>query len=61
MRCRACNWGLSDSEAVRRDITTGEFYDLCGHCLSVVRQSQEETEIDYLQRFTGVADEDEAW
>jgi hypothetical protein len=60
MRCLACNWGLSDIEATRKDITTGEFYDLCGHCLSVVRQSQEETEID-LKKFVGVADEDEAW
>ena len=60
MRCLACNWGLSDIEATRKDITTGEFYDLCGHCLSVVRQSQEETEID-LKKFTGVADEDDLW
>lgn len=60
MRCQACNDELSDIEATRKDITTGEFYDLCGDCLSSIRQSQAETEID-LKKFVGVADEDDLW
>jgi len=35
MRCKACNKILEDSELTRKD-SRGDFYDLCGVCLSSV-------------------------
>jgi hypothetical protein len=35
MRCKACNKILEDSELIRKD-SRGDFYDLCGVCLSSV-------------------------
>jgi hypothetical protein len=35
MRCKACNKILEDLELVRKD-PRGDFYDLCGVCLSSV-------------------------
>jgi hypothetical protein len=32
MRCKACNIQLSDTESVRKDPQTGEYYDLCSTC-----------------------------
>ena len=42
MRCRACNVELSDHESTWKNLETGEFYDLCGQCYGVVRESQKE-------------------
>jgi len=33
MRCIACNALLSDYESTRKSQTTGEYLDLCNHCL----------------------------
>jgi len=35
MRCKACTKILEDSELTRKD-ARGDFYDLCGICLSSV-------------------------
>jgi hypothetical protein len=35
MRCKACNKILEDLELTRKD-SRGDFYDLCGVCLSSV-------------------------
>lgn len=32
MRCYCCNKALSDYEATRRSITTGQFLDMCNKC-----------------------------
>jgi len=43
MRCRACNTELTDYESTRKD-TDGEFFDLCGDCLTEVKISLYEQE-----------------
>jgi len=35
MRCKACNKILEDLELIRKD-SRGDYYDLCGVCLSSV-------------------------
>lgn len=32
MRCYCCNKALSDYEATRRSVNTGEFLDMCNKC-----------------------------
>jgi hypothetical protein len=32
MRCVACNALLSDFEATRKSVNTGDYLDLCNHC-----------------------------
>ena len=32
MRCKACNAALTDAESVRKNKTTGHYYDLCREC-----------------------------
>lgn len=51
MRCQACNVALSDAESTRKSQSTGEYLDLCNHCLStidddfsVVEQEEEDGE-----------------
>jgi len=39
MRCIACNKALSDFESTRKDITTGEFVDMCNECFRYVQDS----------------------
>lgn len=36
MRCYCCNKALSDYEATRRSVTTGNFLDMCNKCYSSV-------------------------
>lgn len=38
MRCLSCNCVLSDFEATRKSERTGEFLDLCNHCLDTIRE-----------------------
>lgn len=45
MRCRACDVELTDIESTRKDPQTGEFLDLCGGCLTVIRQSELEDDL----------------
>lgn len=33
MRCLACNVALNDVESVTKSAVTGEFLDLCSHCI----------------------------
>ena len=37
MRCKICDTLLSDSEAVATDDLTGDFLDICGVCLEIIR------------------------
>ena len=36
-RCRSCDKVLNDYEMTRKSAVTGEYYDLCGHCFSTIR------------------------
>ena len=45
MRCRACDAELNDTESTRKDPQTGEFLDLCGGCLTVIRQAEFEDDL----------------
>lgn len=38
MRCLSCNVVLSDFEATRKSVLTGEYTDLCNHCFSTVSE-----------------------
>ena len=38
-RCRACDVILSDYELTRKSAVTGEYYDLCNHCFSYIKDS----------------------
>lgn len=39
MRCQACDILLSDYESTRKNITTGEYIDLCNKCYSYVKDT----------------------
>lgn len=36
MHCQCCDKLLTDYEATRRSVTTGEFIDLCNQCYSTI-------------------------
>jgi hypothetical protein len=36
MRCYCCNKALSDYEATRKSVTTGDFLDMCNKCYSTI-------------------------
>lgn len=38
MRCLSCNTIMTDYEATRKNIFTGEFIDLCNHCFASVSE-----------------------
>ena len=38
MRCKACDKSLTDYEATRKSITTGEFIDLCNSCYTYIKE-----------------------
>tara|TARA_X000001036_G_C20439890_1_gene708851 strand:+ start:339 stop:530 length:192 start_codon:yes stop_codon:yes gene_type:complete len=44
MKCRACDKRLGDFEATRKDLTTGEYLDLCNNCYSVSQNEVSERE-----------------
>lgn len=60
MRCRACDVELNDIESTRKDPQTGEFYDLCGGCLSEVRRSQYEDN-EWPDFIEGLVSDDKTW
>jgi hypothetical protein len=37
MRCRACDVELNDFEATRKSMVTGDYFDLCNHCFSTIK------------------------
>lgn len=37
MRCVACNAVLTDFEATRKSVNTGDYIDLCNKCFSTIR------------------------
>lgn len=56
MRCQSCDKGLSDFESTRKSAVTGEYFDLCNHCFSTIRE-----ELQYKERYDliNVSDLDE--
>tara|TARA_R110001592_G_scaffold70478_1_gene215908 strand:+ start:854 stop:1042 length:189 start_codon:yes stop_codon:yes gene_type:complete len=44
MKCQACDKRLGDFEATRKDLTTGEYLDLCNNCYSVSKNDVSERE-----------------
>lgn len=36
MRCVSCNEILTDKEATRKSHVTGEYVDMCSHCLGTI-------------------------
>ena len=36
MRCGACDCELTDFEATRKSIVSGDYLDLCGNCLGYI-------------------------
>ena len=38
MHCKACDKLLTNYESTRKSKTTGEYLDLCSHCLSSVME-----------------------
>lgn len=48
MRCKACNVALTDKESVYKCAVTGEYYDLCGTCLEVSLDFDEDEYTEYL-------------
>lgn len=37
MRCYCCNKILSDFEATRKSVTTGEYLDMCNKCYATIK------------------------
>ncbi len=58
MRCIACNALLSDYEATRKSQTTGEYLDLCNHCLNDINNDLLYTEREDLASKENPSDED---
>lgn len=46
MRCCACDCELSDQEATRKSSVTGEYLDMCNHCLSYIIDDMLQLDID---------------
>ena len=44
MRCVACNSNLSDYESTRK-YKNGEYFDLCNHCFSTIRNLLNEEDV----------------
>lgn len=45
MRCVACNCVLTDFEATRKGVNTGEYIDLCNKCFGTIA-----SDIDVIER-----------
>ena len=51
MRCVACNCVLTDFEATRKGVNTGEYIDLCNKCFLTIAEDIEYTERDDLNEY----------
>jgi len=59
MRCKACDVLLTEYEATRKTVMTGEYIDLCNNCFRYIQEDvevvdrpdlrhlQDEVELDY--------------
>jgi len=52
MRCLSCNCILTDFEATRKAVVTGEYIDMCNHCFKSIEDLIEYTERDDLYEET---------
>lgn len=55
MRCYCCNAVLSDFEATRKSVQSGDFVDMCNGCFSYVKEDIDVVERQDLQH---VSDEE---
>ena len=58
MRCLSCNEVLTDREATRRVLSTGEFLDLCDRCYEPIKEDVKtneriETSEEFFESFEG--------
>lgn len=53
MRCVACDARLSEVEATRKSVNTGEYLDLCNHCYHTI-----DDDVNALERTDLEHDED---
>lgn len=51
MRCVACNCVLTDFEATRKGVNTGEYIDLCNKCYSTIAADIDVTEREDLNEY----------
>lgn len=51
MRCIACNRVLTDYEATRKAVVTGEYLDMCNHCFSTIEDDVMVEERDDLRSY----------
>lgn len=51
MRCLSCNCVLTDFEATRKAVVTGEYIDMCNKCFLTIAEDIEYTERDDLNAY----------
>ncbi len=51
MRCLSCNCVLTDFEATRKAVVTGEYIDMCNKCFLTIADEIEYTERDDLNEY----------
>ena len=56
MRCLACNKELTEFEATRKSVQTGEFIDLCNDCYRPIKEELRSIENDDLKSIFDVAE-----
>jgi hypothetical protein len=59
MRCYCCNRALSDYEATRRSVNTGDFMDMCNKCYGTI--SGEVLALERADLYHEEDDEDNLW
>lgn len=52
MRCVSCNKNLNNFESTLKSIHTGQYLDMCRHCL-------DDAEIDYTDKYVDTLDEED--
>lgn len=60
MRCIACNKQLTDYEATRKSVVTGEFLDMCNGCYKEIKEDVEvidNAEFISLQDYIDISEE----
>lgn len=46
MRCKSCNELLSNKESTRKSMVTGDYIDMCEHCLGTILEDLDPTTFD---------------
>lgn len=59
MKCVACDRILTDHEATRRYASSGDFVDLCDHCLNLDDDFPDVIEREDLKTYENIENEEE--